>query len=201
MAALGCRFTTAFHGLAHRANVSGGDWVAVHGCGGVGLSAIHIADALGARVIAIDLDAALDRATALGAAETIDAREVERVGREVKEITNGGADVADDALGIAETCRNAVRSLGATGKHVQIGLTTSEEGGEVSLPVDVMTMQEIDFLGSFGMPSALRRDTLHDRGRGPRTRPRRLGPYHARRGLQHARRDGVLRDARHPRCH
>ena len=155
MAALGCRFTTAFHGLAHRANVSGGDWVAVHGCGGVGLSAIHIADALGARVVAIDLDeAALDRAGSLGAEETIDAGEVDRVGREVKGITNGGADVAVDALGIAETCRNAVRSLGATGKHVQIGLTTSEEGGEVSLPVDVVTMQEIDFLGSFGMPSA-----------------------------------------------
>lgn len=155
MAALGCRFTTAFHGLAHRAGVSGGDWVAVHGCGGVGLSAVHIANALGARVIAIDLDQdALERARSLGAAETVDAGAVDRVGREVKAITNGGADVAVDALGIAETCRNSVQSLGATGTHVQIGLTTSEEGGEVSLPVDVMTMQEIDFVGSFGMPTA-----------------------------------------------
>lgn len=160
MAALGCRFTTAFHALAHRADVSGGDWVVVHGCGGVGLSAVHIADALGARVIAVDLDQdALARATDLGAAETIDAGSVDRVGSEVKRRTDGGADVAVDALGIAETCRNAVRSLGRTGTHVQIGLTTSEEQGEVSLPVDAMTMQEIDFLGSFGMP-AVRYDEI-----------------------------------------
>ncbi|MFC7166370.1 zinc-dependent alcohol dehydrogenase family protein [Halospeciosus flavus] len=155
MAALGCRFTTAFHGLAHRANVEGGDWVAVHGCGGVGLSAVHIAEALGARVVAVDLDeATLERAESLGAEHVVHAGEVDHVPGAVQELTDGGADVAVDALGIAETCRNSVASLGRKGKHVQIGLTTGEEGGEVSLPTDSMVMREVDFLASFGMPPA-----------------------------------------------
>ncbi|MFC6904361.1 zinc-dependent alcohol dehydrogenase family protein [Halalkalicoccus tibetensis] len=152
MAGLGCRFMTSFHGLAHRANVSAGDWVAVHGCGGVGLSAVHIADALGANVIAVDLvDEKLATAEGLGAVETVNAGEVEDVPREVKAIMDGGANVAVDALGIAETCRNSVMSLGRRGKHVQIGLSTSDERGQVSLPTDLMVMNEIEFIGSLGM--------------------------------------------------
>jgi len=152
MAGLGCRFTTAFHGVAHRADIAPGDWVAVHGCGGVGLSAIHVADALGGRVVAVDLDDdKLDRARELGAEITINAREVEDVPGEVQDVTNGGAAVAVDALGIAETCQNALGSLGKRGQHVQIGLTTSEEHGQIPLPTDAMVMQEIEFYGSFGM--------------------------------------------------
>ncbi|SFC48983.1 alcohol dehydrogenase [Halobiforma haloterrestris] len=153
MAGLGCRFMTAYHGLADRADLRPGDWVAVHGCGGVGLSAIHVADALGAHPIAVDVrEEKLERARALGAVETVDASAVENPANEVKAIADGGADVAIDALGIAETCRNSIASLGTCGRHVQIGLTTGEEEGEIELPVDVMTMQEIDFRGSFGMP-------------------------------------------------
>ena len=153
MASLGCRFTTAFHGVAHRADLSPGDWVAVHGCGGVGLSAVHIADALGGRVVAVDLnDDALARAEDLGAEATVNASRVDDVPAEVKAITNGSADVAVDALGIAQTCRNSVLSLGTHGQHVQIGLTTSEERGEVSLPIDSIVLAEIEFIGSYGMP-------------------------------------------------
>ncbi|MEM4780540.1 MAG: zinc-dependent alcohol dehydrogenase family protein [Halalkalicoccus sp.] len=152
MAGLGCRFMTSFHGLAHRADVGAGDWVAIHGCGGVGLSAVHIADALGANVIAVDLvPEKLDKARELGAVEAVNASEIEDVPREIKAITDGGADVAVDALGIAQTCRNAVMSLGRRGQHVQIGLTTSDERGEISLPTDVMVMNEIEFVGSLGM--------------------------------------------------
>ncbi|APW98283.1 alcohol dehydrogenase [Halobiforma lacisalsi AJ5] len=153
MAGLGCRFMTAYHGLADRADLRPGDWVAVHGCGGVGLSAIHVADALGAHPIAVDVrEEKLERARDLGAVETVDASAVENPASEVTAIADGGADVAIDALGIAETCRNSIASLGTRGRHVQIGLTTGEEEGEIELPVDVMTMQEIDFRGSFGMP-------------------------------------------------
>ncbi|MFC4551198.1 MULTISPECIES: zinc-dependent alcohol dehydrogenase family protein [Halorussus] len=152
MAGLGCRFVTAFHGLVHRADVDAGDWVAVHGCGGVGLSAVHIADALGANVVAVDLaDEKLAKAEELGAAATVNAAETENVPRAVKGITDGGAHVSVDALGIAETCRNSVTSLRRRGQHVQIGLTTKEERGSVELPTDAMVMQEVDFLGSFGM--------------------------------------------------
>ena len=155
VAGLGCRFATAFHGLAHRVDLDPGDWVAVHGCGGVGLSAVHVADALGANVIAVDIaEEKLEKAENLGADETVDASGDGDVPQQVKGFTDGsrGADVSVDALGIAETCRNSVNSLGKGGQHLQIGLTTQEEGGEVSLPVDVMAMDEREFYGSFGMP-------------------------------------------------
>jgi len=70
----------------------------------------------------------------------------------VAAITDGGADISVDALGIAETCRNSVRSLRKRGQHLQIGLTSSAEGGEVSLPTDLMVVKEIQFIGTIGMP-------------------------------------------------
>ena len=152
MAGLGCRFMTSFHALSHRADVEAGDWVAVHGCGGIGLSAVNIATALGGNVIAVDLhDEKLEMAKGLGAEETVNAQDVEDVPEEVRDITDGGADVSVDALGIAETCQNSVNSLGFFGQHVQIGLTTQEEGGEIALPTDAMVSQEIEFIGSLGM--------------------------------------------------
>jgi len=155
VAGLGCRFATAFHGLVHRVDITAGDWVAVHGCGGVGLSAVHIADALGANVVAVDLDEdKLEKADALGADETVDVTAVDDVPNAVKQVTpNGrGVEVSVDALGIAETCRNSVGSLSKGGQNLQVGLTTSEEEGEVSLPVDTIVMEEREFVGTFGMP-------------------------------------------------
>ncbi|USZ69990.1 zinc-dependent alcohol dehydrogenase family protein (plasmid) [Halorussus salilacus] len=160
MASLGCRFATAYHGLAHRADLAPGDWVAVHGCGGVGLSAVHVADALGANVVAVDLaDGKLVKARELGADETVNAGDVDAgdaadggVPAAIRGLTDGGAHVSVDALGIAETVRNSVACLRKRGQHLQLGLTTDEERGEVSLPTDAMTMSEITFLGSRGMP-------------------------------------------------
>jgi len=155
VAGLGCRFATAFHGLLHRVEVEPGEWVAIHGCGGVGLSAVHVADAVGANVIAVDLDEdKLDRARELGADRTVDVTSVADVPQAVKKHTEGsrGADVSVDALGVAETCKNAVNSLGKAGRHLQIGMTTAEEGGEVSLPVDTMVTDEREFYGAYGMP-------------------------------------------------
>ncbi|MFW5999961.1 MAG: zinc-dependent alcohol dehydrogenase family protein [Halorubrum sp.] len=155
-AALGCRYMTAYHALAERATVVGGDAVAVHGCGGVGLSAVQIAAALGARVIAVDVDdEALDLAAEFGAAETVNPASLpaaSSVPERIRARTDGGADVSLDALGIAETCRNSVRSLRPRGTHVQVGLTTDAERGEVSLPTDWMTRWELSFVGSRGMP-------------------------------------------------
>jgi alcohol dehydrogenase len=155
MAALGCRFMTAFHALTARGGVGGGDWVAVHGCGGVGLSAVHVADALGARVVAVDIrDGALELADALGADAVVnaDGRSGRAVTGEVRAATDGGAHVSVDALGVAETCRNSVFSLRRRGTHLQVGLTTDEERGEVSLPVERLAMMEADFRGVRGMP-------------------------------------------------
>ena len=153
MAGLGCRFMTAFHGLAHRADVGPGDWVAVHGCGGVGLSAVHIADAIGANVVGVDLqDEKLDFAEKLGADATVNASDVDDPAAEVRDVADGGAAVSMDALGIETTARNAIESLGKTGQHVQVGLTTAGADGNLSLPTDEMVTSEIDFYGALGMP-------------------------------------------------
>ncbi|WP_049917812.1 zinc-binding dehydrogenase [Haloferax denitrificans] len=153
MAGLGCRFMTSFHALVHRADVTAGDWVVVYGCGGVGLSAVHIADALGANAVAVDLfDEKLSFARELGAVETLNANDLADVPSEVRGLTDGGAHVSVDALGIAETCQNAVKSLRKRGQHVQVGLTSNEEGGEVALPTDRMVLDELQFIGAVGMP-------------------------------------------------
>jgi D-arabinose 1-dehydrogenase-like Zn-dependent alcohol dehydrogenase len=152
MAGLGCRFMTAFHALAHQADVTAGDWLAVHGCGGIGLSAVHIGSALGANVIAVDLtDEKIDLARDLGASVGVNASETDDVPGEIADLTDGGADVSVDALGIAATCQNSVNCLGKRGQHVQIGMTTKEEAGRITLPTDWMVLNEIEFIGSLGM--------------------------------------------------
>ena len=56
-ASLGCRFITSFRAVVFQARAQPGEWVAVHGCGGIGLSAIMIANAMGAQVIGVDINA------------------------------------------------------------------------------------------------------------------------------------------------
>lgn len=153
MAGLGCRFVTAYRGLHHRANVQPGDWVAVHGCGGVGQSAIHIASALGAHVVAVDIDdAKLRKARSLGATATVNAQDATSVVHELKSITDGGPHASIDALGLQETCRNSVRSLRRGGTHIQIGLTTARDAGDIPLPTDAMVMKEVRFVGAYSLP-------------------------------------------------
>ena len=111
---------------------------------------------------AVDLqDEKLSKAEELGAVETVNASDHDDVPGAVQEVIDGGADVSVDALGVAETCRNSVACLRERGTHVQVGLTTEAERGEVSLPTDRMIRWEIDFLGSRGMPPT-RYDALFD---------------------------------------
>jgi D-arabinose 1-dehydrogenase-like Zn-dependent alcohol dehydrogenase len=150
-ASMGCRFMTSFHGVVDQAEVRPGEWVAVHGCGGIGLSAIQIATALGARVIAVDVaDAKLAFAKEIGAEVTVNAAK-DDVASAVATLTGGGAHVSIDALGIAATCRNSILSLRKRGRHLQIGLTTDAEQGMVALPVDVIVFRELQLIGSLGM--------------------------------------------------
>ncbi len=153
-AAMGCRFMTSFHGIVNRAKVKPGEWVAVHGCGGVGLSAVHIASAIGANVIAVDLDdQKLELAKKVGAAHTLNGKKTDAI-KAIADITHGGAHVAVDALGIATTCRNAILSLRKQGRSLQIGLTTQAEKGEVALPIDMMVLMELQLIASLGMPAS-----------------------------------------------
>lgn len=150
-AALGCRFMTAFHGIVDRARVQAGEWVVVYGCGGVGLSAINIATALGAQCIAVDVNSGnLELAKKMGAIHTVDAREADPV-EAVLQITKGGAHVSVDALGSKVTCLNGINSLRKRGRHLQIGITKQGPEGDVPLPVTAMIMKEIEFITTLGM--------------------------------------------------
>ncbi len=150
-ASLGCRFATSFRAIVDQGKVSGGQWVAVHGCGGVGLSAIMIANALGAQVVAVDInDEKLDFAGSVGAAAAINADKTDRVIEHVMDLTRGGAHVSVDALGNPVTCFNSIANLRKRGKHIQVGLMTGEYK-HPAVPMDKVIANELEVLGSHGM--------------------------------------------------
>jgi D-arabinose 1-dehydrogenase-like Zn-dependent alcohol dehydrogenase len=148
-AALGCRYATAFRAVIRIGRVTAGEWVAVHGCGGVGLSAVQIAVAAGARVVAVDVaPGALELARGLGAEHVVDGYgDVPGV---VTELTGGGAHVSVDALGALMTCENSVRCLRPRGRHVQVGLLPPAQG-RADVPMQRVIALELEVLGSHGM--------------------------------------------------
>ena len=152
-AGLGCRFATAYRALAGRARIAAGEWVTVIGAGGVGLSAVMIARALGARVIAADRNPeALAAAARLGADHTLLAGEND-VPAAVADLTGGGSHVAVDAVGSEQTCADAILSLRRRGRHLQIGLLPPVDG-HPRVPMARVIGWEIDVLGSHGMAAA-----------------------------------------------
>ncbi len=152
-AALGCRVATSFHALVAQAELQPGEWVAVHGCGGVGLAAVMIASAAGAQAIGVDINAeALALAKKLGAAYVLNSRSEPKLLERIKDLTHGGAHVAVDALGSPETCKNSLLSLRKRGRHVQIGIPHAPPPAEaVPMLVDAVIAFELLFLGSLGM--------------------------------------------------
>lgn len=152
-ASLGCRFATSYRALTVHGRVAAGQWVAVHGCGGVGLSAVMVAAAAGARVVAVDVSpAALDTARSAGAEAVVDVRGLggpTDVAARVVEVTGGGAHVSLDALGSGTTAVASVLGLRRRGRHVQVGLLI---GGEPPvLPMDRVVAWELELYGSHGM--------------------------------------------------
>lgn len=134
-ATLGCRYATAWRAVHRRARVLPGERVAVYGCGGLGLSAVIIASAVGAVVTAVDSSSgARELAHRLGAVSTSD-RVVEDM--HVSLECSGNAGLADAAIA----------ALRRRGRHVQIGLLPG--GAHVSM--DVVIAKEIDVLGSHGL--------------------------------------------------
>ncbi|WP_202388202.1 zinc-binding dehydrogenase [Nocardioides flavescens] len=152
-ASLGCRFATAFRALVGRARVAEDEWVCVVGAGGVGLSAVMIARALGARVVAVDRHAgALAVAAELGAEHTVLAEHGTDVAAAVTDLT-GGAHVGVDAVGSEQTCADAIHSLRRRGRLAQVGLLPPVDG-HPRVPMDRVIGWELDVLGSHGMAAA-----------------------------------------------
>jgi alcohol dehydrogenase len=149
-ASLGCRFVTSFRAMVDQARVSAGQWVAVHGCGGVGLSAIMIAHAQGANVIAIDISPdKLALASSLGACAVVNAKETDVV-TAIRELSGGGAHASIDALGSPVTCFNSIACLRKRGRHVQVGLMLGDHH-HPAIPMDQVIAKELEILGSHGM--------------------------------------------------
>lgn len=152
-ASLGCRFATSFRAVVDQGRLKGGEWLAVHGCGGVGLSAIMIGAALGANVIAIDIaEDKLALAKALGATAAINSRNVSDVAEAVRDLTGGGAHVSVDALGHPQTCCNSISNLRRRGRHVQVGLMLADHAMP-QIPMARVIAHELEIYGSHGMQS------------------------------------------------
>ena len=143
-ASLGCRFATAYRAVVSQGRVRPGEWVAVHGCGGVGLSAVMIAVAAGARVVAVDINP-----EALALARRFGAEASAPSAGAIADLTAGGAHLSLDALGSPVTAAASVRSLRRRGRHVQVGLLP----GGAHLPMDRVIAYELELLGSHGMPA------------------------------------------------
>jgi D-arabinose 1-dehydrogenase-like Zn-dependent alcohol dehydrogenase len=141
-AGLGCRFATAYRAVVQVGRLQAGEWLAVHGCGGVGLSAVMIGAALGARVVSVDVaEAALEAARRAGAEITL------RAGGDVREATAGGAHLSLDAIGSEAACAASVSGLRKRGRHVQVGLLPEPP----RVPMDLVIGRELELLGSHGM--------------------------------------------------
>lgn len=150
-ATLGCRFITSFRAIVDQAKVRGGEFVVIHGCGGIGLSAIMIANAMGARVIGVDINEhSLELAKSLGAEITINTNQRTDLVAFIREITEGGAHVSMDALGSQETCFNSIANLRKRGRHVQVGLVTGDHQ-HPNIPMDKVIADELEIYGSHGM--------------------------------------------------
>ena len=155
-AALGCRVATAFRAVTQRGALQRGQWLAVHGCGGVGLSAVMIGVALGAHVLAVDIDrTSLEAAAAAGAIAVLDAsgQTPERLGAAVRDSTGGGAHVSVDAIGGASSSFASLLGLRRRGRHVQVGLMTGD-AARAAVAFDRIVAWELDVLGSHGMAAA-----------------------------------------------
>lgn len=150
-AGLGCRVTTAWHALTDRADLKAGEWLAIHGTGGIGLAALLLAKRLGARVVVVDVvEEKLNHAKQLGADAAVNASEGNPA-EAIRDITGGGAQVSMEALGVEVTTNASVECLATLGRHVHVGLPAGE--GMMQINMRAIYAKQLSFFGTRGMPS------------------------------------------------
>lgn len=139
--------STPYHAVKNRGEVRGGDQVVVFGCGGIGLNIVQVAVAFGASVIAVDVrDDKLDMARQLGARATINARQVDRIDKEVRGLTGAGADVGFEAIGNPDTILSAFSCVRNGGRFVVVGYTDQA----AAFPAGRIMYREMEIRGSLG---------------------------------------------------
>lgn len=148
-AILGCAFLTAYGALVHVGGLGKGASVVVLGAGGVGLSTVQTAKALGADGI-VAVDVAEDRlrtARDLGATETVDASGSDPV-EAVRDITGGGADIVIEAIGNPRTVRQATGMVAPGGRCVLVGIAPAGVSAEIE--ITPLVRRKVQVLGAFG---------------------------------------------------
>jgi Zn-dependent alcohol dehydrogenase len=139
--------STPYHAVKHRGRVRPGDVVAVVGCGGVGLNVVQCATLAGGRVIAIDVnEKRLEIAKDLGAVMTIDPKQVERLDKHVRSLTDGGVDIAFEAIGSPKTIRSAYSLLRRGGRLCVIGYSADD----LTLSAAKLMYYELEVVGALG---------------------------------------------------
>jgi 2-desacetyl-2-hydroxyethyl bacteriochlorophyllide A dehydrogenase len=150
--------TTPYHAVVNRGQVRPGDRVVVFGCGGIGLNLVQVAAALGAHVIAVDLlDDKLEWARRLGAAETLHPPQSERIDKAVRKLTDGGADIAFEAIGLPSTQEQAFACLRPGGRLVLVGFA----GEAMRLDGGRTMYREMEVVGSLGCRAVDYRRVIH----------------------------------------
>jgi threonine dehydrogenase-like Zn-dependent dehydrogenase len=119
----------------------------VFGCGGVGINIVQLASAFGGIVIAVDVsEKKLEWAKKFGATYTINPTKVENVGKEIKKLTNGGADIAIEAIGKPQTIESAFGTLRKGGRLVVVGYSADD----IKLSAAKIMYFEMEIRGSLG---------------------------------------------------
>ncbi len=139
--------STPYHAVKNRARVRLGDTVVIFGCGGVGINAVQLAALAGGYVIAVDInDRKLEWAREFGAAKTINASQVDRVSKEIKKLTGGGADIAMEVIGNPKTIVEAFESVRIGGRLCVVGYTSEA----ISIVAGKIMFKELEIVGSLG---------------------------------------------------
>jgi len=158
-ALVGCAVTTGVGAVMRTAELKHGERFAVIGCGGVGLSALMAAVAVGAEpVVAVDIaPQKLDVARSFGATHgVLWAGSPEATAEAVREVSSGGVDVAVEATGRPEAMEAAFLSTRARGAAVLIGIPRQD--AVLSLPAATIPRMERRILGSIYGSSKPERD-------------------------------------------
>jgi propanol-preferring alcohol dehydrogenase len=137
-----CSSATAFHAMSKAGNLVGKE-VAIFGIGGLGISAVQLAQVFGAQTLyAVDIDEAkLKIAEGYGA---IPINSKEKPVKRIKELTNGGVDISFEFVGLPLTVKQAIDCLKIHGKAVQVGICNKE----VSLnPYNEILLKEAEIIG------------------------------------------------------
>ena len=194
-ASLGCRFATAYRAVTMQGRLVAGEWLAVSGCGGVGLSAVMIGASLGARVVAVDVSPpALAAARDAGAELTVDGTIADRRGGRSGEATGGGAHLTVDALGSRATATAAIGSLRKRGRHVQVGLLVGDDA-RPPLPMELVIARGArDPRQPWAVRAGLPGDARGDRRTTPPSGAARRPDHRPRRGTGGAHGDGRTTD-------